>query len=225
MKKLAIIFFGVFALATSAQATVYDFVAATTALGEGAYSNLGGDDLAALAGLEATGTSGGGTTFAYLDGPSNGGFPGGLGVCDARVGGIGSACTNSGHDSIAIAEADILKITLLGNNRQITDITFNPGGTHGPSSVLNGLSVDYQLTVGGLAQGWNTATFDGLTGLIDMIVGVNSIELAESAANSQEFYVASMTVVPLPAAVWLFGTAMLGLFGLRRKTKMEALAA
>jgi hypothetical protein len=34
-----------------------------------------------------------------------------------------------------------------------------------------------------------------------------------------------MNVVPVPAAVWLFGTAMFGLIGLRRKSKMEAVAA
>jgi hypothetical protein len=34
-----------------------------------------------------------------------------------------------------------------------------------------------------------------------------------------------ISAVPVPAAVWLFGTAMLGLFGLRRKSKTGAVAA
>ena len=33
------------------------------------------------------------------------------------------------------------------------------------------------------------------------------------------------TVVPVPAAVWLFGSAMLGFLGLRRKAKLGAVAA
>jgi len=33
-----------------------------------------------------------------------------------------------------------------------------------------------------------------------------------------------LTPVPVPAAVWLFGTAMMGLFGLRRKSRMAAAA-
>ena len=35
----------------------------------------------------------------------------------------------------------------------------------------------------------------------------------------------SATVVPVPAAVWLFGTAVLGLVGIRRKGKLEVSAA
>jgi hypothetical protein len=33
------------------------------------------------------------------------------------------------------------------------------------------------------------------------------------------------TVIPVPAAVWLFGTAMVGFLGLRRKQKLSAVAA
>jgi hypothetical protein len=43
-----------------------------------------------------------------------------------------------------------------------------------------------------------------------------------------EMYLSALAtdmVVPVPAAVWLFGTAMFGLIGLRRKSKMEAVAA
>jgi len=43
--------------------------------------------------------------------------------------------------------------------------------------------------------------------------------------NDEQMYVTMISTVPVPAAVWLFGSAMLGLFGLRRKSKMEALAA
>ena len=37
-------------------------------------------------------------------------------------------------------------------------------------------------------------------------------------------YSLEMSQVPVPAAVWLFGTAMVGLLGLRRKSKMAAAA-
>jgi hypothetical protein len=33
-----------------------------------------------------------------------------------------------------------------------------------------------------------------------------------------------VSAVPVPAAVWLFGTAMMGLLGLRRKSRMAVAA-
>jgi hypothetical protein len=45
------------------------------------------------------------------------------------------------------------------------------------------------------------------------------------AAELVNYTLEITTVIPVPAAVWLFGTAMLGLFGLRRKAKMGAAAA
>lgn len=69
---------------------------------------------------------------------------------------------------------------------------------------------------------------------IFMVVVGNSVLLGfdDRTANQvawghidQDDLVVAVSVVPVPAAVWLFGTAMLGLFGMRRKSKMEAVAA
>jgi hypothetical protein len=56
----------------------------------------------------------------------------------------------------------------------------------------------------------------------------NAVMLAYDDVTHDRDYddlVIRVSAVPVPAAVWLFGTAMLGLFGLRRKDKMRALAA
>ena len=60
-----------------------------------------------------------------------------------------------------------------------------------------------------------------------MTAGLNyAIALAGDVAGSNTpDYSLEVSVVPVPAAVWLFGTAMFGLFGLRRKQKMQAAAA
>jgi len=69
---------------------------------------------------------------------------------------------------------------------------------------------------------------------IFMVVVGNSVLLGfdDRTANQvawghidQDDLVVAVSAVPVPAAVWLFGTAMFGLFGLRRKSKMEAVAA
>jgi hypothetical protein len=39
--------------------------------------------------------------------------------------------------------------------------------------------------------------------------------------DSSSYYIANMSPVPVPAAIWLFGTALLGFVGLSRKTKVS----
>ncbi|MDH3389729.1 MAG: VPLPA-CTERM sorting domain-containing protein [Gammaproteobacteria bacterium] len=58
-----------------------------------------------------------------------------------------------------------------------------------------------------------------------MLAGTNyRIVLSGSANDPGPDYKLELSQVPVPAAVWLFGTALLGLFGLRRKGKLEVAA-
>ncbi len=224
MKKLAIVFFGVFALAsTSAKAAVYDFVAAEAAIGEGGYADLG--SVSMFSGLSITGTSGGSPGFAYLDGPSGSQqWPGGLGVCDdigpsGAAGSDGDECFNAANDSVATDEGDILSIDISGTGvDQILGITFNPGGVHGPADAsFLAMNVDYSLDGG---SNWLTSTFGGLGGVLASLTGISTLDLRESANGGKEFYVATLTTVPVPAAFWLFGTALLGFISLSRRVKV-----
>jgi hypothetical protein len=45
-----------------------------------------------------------------------------------------------------------------------------------------------------------------------------------SIGSAADYTLNVLTPVPVPAAVWLFGTAMVGLFGLRRKSRMAVAA-
>jgi hypothetical protein len=53
-------------------------------------------------------------------------------------------------------------------------------------------------------------------------IGVNGFGEEENATYGWQM---RSTVVPVPAAVWLFGTALLGLIGFRRKAASVAVAA
>lgn len=58
-----------------------------------------------------------------------------------------------------------------------------------------------------------------------MVAGEDyAIRLAGNANDPAPDYRLELSTIPVPAAVWLFGTALLGLFGMRRKDKM-AIAA
>ena len=212
MKKLAILLFGAFALSTSAQAAIFDFVALA------AGNEHGGDPLIFVNGgvtVTATGsnTLGDDEAVAYLD------EGGGLGVCSTGLDGA-DQCNVPSDDNVTLTE--VLKLELTGANR-IVDISFNDE-LHNPQND-DGL-IDYR--VGG-AGAWVDSTFGTIAAALAMEIDTIfefriGFDLGAQDPVDQ-FYIASLTAVPLPAAAWLFGTAMLGLFGLRRKAKMGALAA
>jgi hypothetical protein len=229
LKKLAMLLFGVFALSTSAQAAVYDFVGAAAAVNEGGYKPLNTNDAGWAGilpgGLIAEGYSSqaaldaGNQVFAYLDGLSAGG-PGGLGVCGILAGAEvpppadGTDCNSAGGDNIQNNE--ILRIDLLAGAQTIIAMAFTDHLTD-----ISNFNVDYRVNSDDGA--FTTVTFAFLSSL--QLNNVDTIDFRESATGGNKFYLASLEAVPLPAAAWLFGTAMLGLFGLRRKNKSKALAA
>lgn len=223
MKKLAMALFGVFAFSVSAQAAVFDFVAEAAGNEGGATSIVFGPDadghiVTATGydwGTHATYAAAGTDVYnAYLDDVSGG--PGGLGVCKELDG--SSQCKTPSDDNVTDDEA--LRFELSGGATYITDLTFNDAdhvailGT--PKELL---TVHYRIGEG--AGVWIPTDFVTLSTLV---LAGSVIEIAVDSDASQ-FYVSTLSTVPVPAAVWLFGTAMLGLFGMRRKAKMGAVAA
>ncbi len=63
-------------------------------------------------------------------------------------------------------------------------------------------------TLGGLG---GVVTIDLLTGAMEVTVGFGTVFVASVEGSFEQ------KVVPIPAAVWLMGSAMLGLVGLRRR--------
>ena len=165
---------------------------------------------------------------SYLDGPlgSNPSKPGGLGVCK-RLSGMD--CANSGDDSIQVGESILLNI-----NKPIfvDDIYFTNGAHNDEFNPLAGVNIyiDGVKQVGDLGNGaFRLAPV--VTLLADQIIN-NSIKFEYAYydivlclpdtpcadPNLRSFYVDGFgRPVPIPAAAWLFGSALLGLVGYSRR--------
>ena len=148
--------------------------------------------------------------FAYLDSTwtySGGGGEGGLGVCADLS---GDQCTPSSDDNVTIGE------TLLLNFSQeviITGITFRDGA-HNP--------VFGEGAVFGLVIDGDTKADQNLTFNYSQSWQGTSFEFSNNNATDADpfrFYVSALTVtaVPVPPAVWLFASGLLGLVAVSRR--------
>jgi hypothetical protein len=202
---------------SQASAVMIDFIDLTQGpgnLGESAWTTL---TIPGAFGLSITGHAtndnvGDTDQFAYLDWGNAG-----LGVCkDATLvdpvtstGGT-NRCSPSSDDNVTVGEylefvftQDVVVENLWFNNN-------HDGGFAAPDAVsINGGS--YAVATG-YAGGVN-----GI-GAFSLLAG----EILKIAYDNEEFYVSGMEVsaVPVPAAVWLFGSALLGFVGLSRRTNI-----
>jgi hypothetical protein len=226
MKKYVISLIGiaVFGFASVAGATIYDFTEEGNRLERGyetfvtgvtggnpmplgltitASSTVDDQDLAGTPDNQA---------FAYMDGTTSGGS-GGLGVCgDLRA---NLTCDPNGDDNQMLGETISILSTIAGNG--IIGLTFT--GDHG--DIVSGTTL--KLTLDGTLQDdidlfslgadTNHLTYLALTSTAMSL----SYEITGSGA---QIYLSSLTTVPVPAAVWLFGTALIGFVVLGRRTSV-----
>ncbi len=150
--------------------------------------------------------------WAYLDGPSGG--PGGLGVCQ-NVNDPNAAkpqCDPNSDDNVTYEES-----LMLVFNQEVTidQITFNNGDHQQNFSGDFDLSIDGgAVTTYSLTNIFNTP----LTGTEFTFSNPNS-QGGSGVSNEYQFYIGVMEVtpVPVPAAVWLFASGLLGLVGVARR--------
>lgn len=163
-----------------------------------------------------------GGAVAYLDAGS---FSG-IGVCKEP----GGACAGNPDDNMTGAEYLLFEHT--------TDIF--------TSMTLNGNHTAYQaghifIDANGLTGGINLMPVTVTGGIVDLaLLGVGSSFLVSTAGNmiaplticpqgrdgchpppAIQAYVGSVSTVPIPAAAWLFGSALMGLAGVARKRKLS----
>jgi len=171
-------------------------------LGEYGYSSY---SVEATDGIKvtATGNNGDSPAFAYLDSGNAG-----LGVCKALT--TGHQCTPSSDDNVTSGETLVLT---FNQEVSFTDMTLRNGG-HGTTF---GEDSTFQLTIDNVLFGdvllGDLKLFDWGSGTVFEFFN------SSGEANPDVFYIDSMTVVsavPLPAAVWLFGSALLGFTGFRK---------
>lgn len=170
-------------------------------------------------GLTAGGTdvNTGAVYNAYLDSSwnhSDGGGDGGLGVC--KVLSSGAQCNPGSDDNVTLNESLNL---VFDQQVTISQITFR-NGEHNPwfaDDAAFDLVIDRGLT-SELALNYSLAhIFDiPLLGTTFDFMNTNSTD-----SDEYRFYISAMEVqpVPVPAAVWLFGSGLLGMVGVMRRKR------
>jgi len=145
--------------------------------------------------------------FAYLDAGNAG-----LGVCKNATGGsTEDQCNPSNDDNVTPGEVLVLE---FDQKVTITDTTFRNGG-HGDS-----FSGTFDLTIDDVDLGPFDLEYLFTTHLTGTTFEFSNANLSET--NEYQFYIETMEVaaVPIPAAAWLFGSALIGLAGIKRKKKV-----
>jgi murein DD-endopeptidase MepM/ murein hydrolase activator NlpD len=149
---------------------------------------------------------------AYLDG----GNLAGLGVCGTLLkaeGANGNWCDPSSDDNLQVNE--VLEF-VFDASKGIANV-----GINGPHQHANGKWITIWTDTGG---------WDSLQVISDKITlgfylttlkifGQGSYQDGQDwyRGSNTDLYVAGINEVPIPAAAWLFGSALLGLTGLRRR--------
>ncbi|MFQ5642428.1 MAG: VPLPA-CTERM sorting domain-containing protein [Thiogranum sp.] len=155
--------------------------------------------------VEASGRSADGTApyFAYLDSGNAG-----LGVC--KVLGAGARCSPSSDDNVTYNE--LLRLD-FGQTVTLSEVIF-VNGEHGTT-----FSGTFDLVIdGGTGTRYDLGNIfaTNLTGKTFDFINPN---VSGNSSNRHQFYISSMEVaaVPVPAAVWLFGSGILGLACVARR--------
>lgn len=215
----SILLAGSLTVSAVASATTFDFAA--IADGDNSYGFTGGEFGApsitfSKDGLTLVATGADANTGApynaYLDKTwthSGGGGQGGLGVCKVLS---GDQCTPGSDDNVTIAE----NLTLAFDTRVTISETIFRNGEHNPT--FDGTAIFDLIIDGGPAAQYslvNIFTMD-LTGTTFEFLNLNTTD-----TDDFRFYISTMevTAVPVPAAVWLFGSGLLGLVSVARRRK------
>lgn len=155
--------------------------------------------------------------LAEYTGTSNG--QAGFGNTTPPLGGATNTTWTAGDD-LALQTTAIL----LGN--VIGDVTLNVAIDNGAKVFINGNDVFF-ADAGGYTSIWEyTATVSGSL----FNVGLNTISVLASDYGGATFFDMQLVAddgiappdlnpIPVPAAVWLFGTALIGLVGFSRRKK------
>lgn len=199
-----------------ASAVLLDFIDMTenaaTGLGESAWATLSPPG---AFGLDITGhATGDSQAFAYLDWKIAG-----LGVCkDASIlgadkGNTGNVCdSGAGDDNVTVTEH--LEF-VFDEDVVIDDIWVN-------NNHDGGFDATDLITVNGMDITAVTGLAGDANGLLASGIYLASGSVLKIAYKNEEFYVSGISVsaVPVPAAVWLFGTALIGFVGYGRRTSV-----
>lgn len=163
-------------------------------------------------------------------------------VTDAGSNQVSFTFTNTGPNLSSIADVYFDDGTLLGIasiDNSSAGVSFSQGAN--PGNLPGGNSIGFQTTAGFLADsdapvqpnGVNPGEYLGITfNLLSGVTYMDTITAMQSGTDlrigihvqgfeygGSESFINNVTVVPIPAAIWLFGTGLIGLIGVARRKK------
>ena len=170
--------------------------------------------------LNVNGYTDGRKTYAYLDS----GYLSGLGVCDGPISGgvtgTNNKCntttgpnTGASDDNLQLGEM----LEFVFDAKKQIEV-----GINGAHKSADGKDVLFWTDVGGwdlltVAAGKITLGVQHVGLMTLKIFGQGNFNQGVKGGTTANLYVAGINEVPIPAAAWLFGSALLGLAGLRRR--------
>jgi hypothetical protein len=204
---------GLLVFASTSYAALFDFQAWITANGEQGFNNSSPFTLTD-SGLTLTATAfespGMIDSHVYMDDVFNG-IVGGMGVCTTLS---GNQCSPSSDDNVSI-DGSKQEILTWNFTQNIASLTLDLGNNDHFDYINN----DFQYSFGG--SGWLTATTDSNAMATLLLTGGTGQINFRASGNTlgDHFYIrnADITVVPVPAAIWLFGSGLIGLAGLAKR--------
>ncbi|MFA9421408.1 MAG: VPLPA-CTERM sorting domain-containing protein [Gammaproteobacteria bacterium] len=232
----------IIALSTSASAAFYDFAAQGDAYEYGYYEFNTATDVNSIykpgspdyigpqqPNIKISASNGSGENYAaYFDSPwtKNGNTSlrdAGLGVCHIN-GMVGTACAGNSDDNQMAGEY----IHMAFEEANLSILSLNITGDH--EGVAANSSLKYRLNDGDweyidiAGQSYNDSQDAVLNAVgsaintLDYTIVCNSAD--DCSSWSGQMYLSSLTTsaVPVPAAFWLFGTALIGFIGFSRRT-------
>jgi len=146
----------------------------------------------------------------YFDADS-GGKPGGLGSC--RILDAAAQCDPSSDDNLTISAAEDLNFKFVTDSFQAQDLTFGDFKFRDDDHNLFNGSIQ-------VSHAGGSSIISVIAGVGDLsVIGVSDFLIFNDQPGSTDNYYitqATLNVIPVPAAAWLFGSA-LGLLGWLRK--------
>jgi hypothetical protein len=227
---------GIALMAAGANAATLDFSIPTSGFSVQSYTDISGYDASsAITGGNITGETGFdsiildvagenldvwindnyGDGNPYFDADSGG--PGGLGNCRNFTGGTTAQCDPNSDDNLTIATTEELTLGFTNDGGAVITAYFGEFLFYDDNhQAINGnIRVTHDGGSSTIAVAGGVGDLSGIGGSTFLIFN----DQGDSIKADQNYYItaATVTAVPVPAAVWLFGSG-LGLLGwLRRK--------
>ncbi len=214
-KKLLIMGFCVIVISSASlvKAALFDFQAWIAVNGEQGFLNSSpfSDTVDGIT-LTATAFENGQDSHVYMDDRFNN-IIGGMGVCSALNTAAKPQCIVSSDDNVSI-DAGSVEVLSWNFSQNIAGLTLELGDTDHFDYANRSIEYNY-------SGSWITATSNGAASLTLALDGSSDTIMfrAVGEGKAKHFYIrnADVTVVPVPAAVWLFASGLLGLVAVARR--------